>query len=320
MVSAPTKIRSVAAKSVKNLLHRLGFTVRHFRKLRANFIVTFHIVEAHESDDLEKAIRFLSQNFAIVPLDELVARIQTQTTAPKQGIVALTFDDGLKSHGDVVYKVLKRLAVPATFYICADLIGQQGSVWTWEIHSRLERMVETDKQHFFDAAGVSGKLQRIVDWMKTIPVVRRERIEKEMRDCTPDFRFTPAERDRFELMSWEQIQTLDSNLITIGSHTSTHVDLPQANPERLERELSRSKEIIESRLNRKVKHFAYPNGSVSLAVLPSVKKYYSSAVTTKPGVVKPGDNPLLLNRVHSEFDLARFSWDLATYASRELAS
>ena len=68
--------------------------------------------------------------------------------------------------------------------------------------------------------------------MKTIPVGRREQIEKEIHDCTPGFRFTSSDRVRFELMTWQQIQSLDPNLITIGSHTATHIDLPQADPER----------------------------------------------------------------------------------------
>ena len=195
--------------------------------------------------------------------------------------MALTFDDGLRNHGDVVYPILKRLGVPATFYVCSDLIGHPGSIWTWETYSRLQRLSEADQQRFFDVAGVSGELERIVQWMKTIPVDRREQIEKEIHDCTPNFQFTPSERDRFELMSWQQIENLDANLITIGSHTSTHIDLPQANPERLDRELLRGKEIIESRLNRKVEHFAYPNGNFNELVLPFVKKYYSSAVTTR---------------------------------------
>jgi len=277
----------------------------------------FHLVPPHESTHFEDTIRFLAENFPIVRLEELVARTQDKTPTQEGGVVALTFDDGLRNHGEVVYSVLKRLGVHATFYICSDLIDHPGSIWTWEIHSRLERLSETVQKRFFDAAGVCGDLQEIVEWMKTIPVNHREQIEKEIHDCTPSFQFTPLERDRFGLMSWQQIKNLDPNLITIGSHTATHIDLPQADPERLDRELSRGKEILETRLGRKVEHFAYPNGNFDQRVIPFVKKYYSSAVTTRRGVVKTGDNPLLLNRIHAEFDLPSFSWDLAAIASQE---
>jgi peptidoglycan/xylan/chitin deacetylase (PgdA/CDA1 family) len=250
-------------------------------------------------------------------MDELIARTQTQISGQNEGLVALTFDDGLRNHGEVAYPILKRLRVPATFYLCADLLDKPGSIWTWEIYSRLGRLKEVDQKRFLNQAGVYCDLEGIVHWMKTIPVARREQIEKEIHDLTPEFQFTPSERDSFELMSWKTIQNLDPDLITIGSHTATHIDLPQAEPERLVRELSLGKESLELRLGRKIEHFAYPNGNFNERVLPVVKKYYASAVTTNPGVVKQGDNPLLLNRIHAEFDLPRFSWELAANASRE---
>jgi peptidoglycan/xylan/chitin deacetylase (PgdA/CDA1 family) len=320
VASATSRVRSFAAKSVKQFAHGLGISVRRMQRLRTDFILTFHLVPPEDGPGFEETIRFLRQNFPIVSLDELLARLQSRPSHQREGVVALTFDDGLRNHGKVAYEVLNRLRVPATFYVCAELVGCPGSIWTWEVHARLERLSKALQAHFFDIAGVSGELQAIVNWMKTIPVDRREEIEKEIRDCTPDFQFTLSERDRFELMDWQQIQNLDPDLITIGSHTATHIDLPQAGKERLDRELSRGKKILESRLNRKVEHFAYPNGNFSPSVLPFVQKYYSSAVTTKRGVVKPGDNPILLNRINAEFDLPRFSWELAATASQGLGS
>ena len=36
-------------------------------------------------------------------MDQLVARITAQTPTQKEGVVALTFDDGLRNHVEVVY-------------------------------------------------------------------------------------------------------------------------------------------------------------------------------------------------------------------------
>ena len=66
MVTQPSRIRSLGAKSVKLLLHHLGFTVRRLRALRANFIVTFHIVPPNDSAYFEETIRFLAHNFRLV--------------------------------------------------------------------------------------------------------------------------------------------------------------------------------------------------------------------------------------------------------------
>ncbi len=313
MFSPSSRIRGLASRSIKQVLHQLGFTLRRLRKFRVNFIITFHVVLPEESAHFEATVRFLAQNFPIVQLDELLGR--TSPTMSRQGVMALTFDDGLRNHGEVVYPILKRLGVPATFYLCSDFIGQPSSIWTWEIYSRLQRLSATARRCFLNGVEVSSDPEKIVNWMKTISVDRREQIEKEIRIFTPDFQFTPIERDSYELMNWQEVLSLDPNLITIGSHTATHIDLPQADPERLEGELSRSRQMLESRLHRKVEHFAYPNGNFSQQVLPFVKRYYSSAVTTRRGVVNAGDNPFLLNRIHAEFDLPSLSWGLVQAAS-----
>jgi len=309
------RIRSLAANSFKKVLHQTGLTVHRARKV--SFIITFHIVSREESSRFEEVIRFLGKSFEIVPLDQLLARIQNGSGGREPPLVALTFDDGLRSHAEIVYPILKRLDVPATFYVSSDLIDQPGSIWTWEVRSLLKRFNKADLKRFLEASELSDDAQGIVDWMKTIPVDRREQIEREIHECSAGVQLTASEQAQFGLMTWQQIQDLDPNLITVGSHTATHVDLPQAGAERLDRELSRGKEVLESRLNRKIEHFCYPNGSFNQEVLPFVKKYYSSAVTTRPGAVRQGDNLLLLNRVHVDFDLARFSWELAVNASRD---
>jgi len=310
------RIRGSTVSLVKHLLHYTGTSVRQAKKLKASFIVTFHSVSPDDRIKFEKTIRFLSQNFEIVGLEELLDQIQGRASIQKDRLVAITFDDGFRNHAEVVYPILERLRVPAAFYICPELVDRASLIWTWEVHSNLERLSKPARQRFFDLAGVPENTQGIVNWMKTIPVRRREQIQKDIRNCVQDCKTAQLADDRFELMTWEQIQKLDPALITIGSHTLTHIDLPYAEPPQLEWELSRSKEHLQSHLNRKIEHFAYPNGSFTEEVLQTVQRYYRSAVTTRPGIVKRGDDVLSLHRVHAEFDLPRFSWALAAAARR----
>ena len=63
MVHAQGLIQNLAAKSIKKLLHRLGFAIRRVRKLRANFIITFHLVPSHDSVHFEEAIDSWPKSF-----------------------------------------------------------------------------------------------------------------------------------------------------------------------------------------------------------------------------------------------------------------
>jgi peptidoglycan/xylan/chitin deacetylase (PgdA/CDA1 family) len=60
-------------------------------------------------------------------------------------------------------------------------------------------------------------------------------------------------------LSWSQLaDAVSTGLVTVGAHTHTHADLSNAAEEVCEEEMRRSKELIEDRLARSCRHFAYP--------------------------------------------------------------
>jgi len=89
-----------------------------------------------------------------------------------------------------------------------------------------------------------------------------------------------------ELLSDDQVkELLDSGVVELGSHTSSHVNLANADPARCQRELIESKHTLEHLFQRDVSAFAYPFGATndSLADLAE-QAGYRSAVTTQAGV------------------------------------
>ncbi len=64
-------------------------------------------------------------------------------------------------------------------------------------------------------------------------------------------------------MSWENASTMCADGMSIGSHTLSHADLGSISNDRekLDKEISGSKEIINEKLNIAVNYFAYPIGS-----------------------------------------------------------
>lgn len=67
-------------------------------------------------------------------------------------------------------------------------------------------------------------------------------------------------------MSWEMIEELGREGITIGSHGMTHVDLTTVSDAELDRELAVSKSMLEDHLGQPVALFAFPYGRFSRRV------------------------------------------------------
>ena len=66
----------------------------------------------------------------------------------------------------------------------------------------------------------------------------------------------------------------DSGLVSVGSHTKSHVSLKELTDEELEEELKGSKEELESMIGKKVKTICYPMGLYNSKVMKVSAKYY----------------------------------------------
>jgi len=83
-----------------------------------------------------------------------------------------------------------------------------------------------------------------------------------------------------KLMNWEQIKELSkSGKVQFGSHSMNHPDFDLINNEALLKELRLSREILEEKLNQKIKHFSYPRGIVTKSSMNCTKDYYDTAVS-----------------------------------------
>jgi peptidoglycan/xylan/chitin deacetylase (PgdA/CDA1 family) len=103
---------------------------------------------------------------------------------------------------------------------------------------------------------------------------------------------------RRALMSQHQLRLLAEEGFTIGSHTRSHVRLPDIAPALAEQEIGVSKRELEDMLGKEVAHFAYPYGLFNADVREMVVSAgYRSACSTRAGFNRPGEDPFLLRRI-----------------------
>ena len=130
-------------------------------------------------------------------------------------------------------------------------------------------------------------------------------------------------------LSWEQIEVLAANGIDIQSKTQTHRHMARLEKEEsfrayfqaLEREISRSKKIIEQKMKKPCKYLAYPYGETNTLVIELLKKHgYRAAFT-----IKGGSNPFYVNNymisrsiISGEFDMDQFKKNLAVFNETDL--
>lgn len=98
-------------------------------------------------------------------------------------------------------------------------------------------------------------------------------------------------------ITWEQAEAIIAAGMEIGSHTLTHPDLRHLDPRRLRAELGDSRGRLEQRLGVSIRFFAYPAGRYNNQTLALMPGLYWGAVTTRPGVATPCQDPQQWRRI-----------------------
>ena len=258
-------------------------------------ILLYHGTPRRDAAAFERQLRWLKRRFQIVPLRTIVAAASNGGTLGSK--VALTFDDGLRSNVELAYPLLHRLAIPATFFICPGLVDRGRWLWTHEMRRRLARLGPQARRELAQEWQAPQDTTQFVAWMKKLDSATRQRVESRVREATPDFIPTAAEREEFDLADWKELRKLDPAIVTIGSHTLTHPILPGTAPAELESEVRDSRRQLERGLERPIDTFAYPNGDLDPAADACVRKHYRAAVTTVNGWVKRGADAHQLPRL-----------------------
>src|SRR3954469_12796568 len=298
---------------LKSRAHQLAFSagLSSFLASRreAMRVLMFHGILAAEAREFEKSLIYLAGKFSIVPLARIVDRVLTGEE-PHSTEMALTFDDGLLNNYSIVYPILKRLGVPATFFVCPSLVESGAWLWNQEVRARVSAIPDRWNELLSILGAPAQDPDTLVEWMKKMDPGARSEAEASIRYATDPFTPTKAQREQYDLMGWAQIQELDPKLITIGSHSATHPILTALADEDIEDEMADSRRMLEDKLQRPVDIFCYPNGAYDDRCLRAARKNFRAALTTAAGFVNVGDDPYKLARIPGTCDAALLAWRL----------
>lgn len=112
-------------------------------------------------------------------------------------------------------------------------------------------------------------------------------------------------------LDWKELKEMsDSGIVTIGSHTISHLWLPAMGTQQLSDELLRSKQILEDGLGRKVDFLCYPMGAHDARVKEAARRAgYMCAVGTNTGKDARADDLFAIKRIR----VSRTSYNPITF-------
>ena len=180
--------------------------------------------------DFESHVRYLASHYRVLSLPDAVGALRQGKSLPPNSL-AITFDDGYADNLEAA-RTLHRYGLSATFYLTAGCIGGKEPFWPSEVRYLLARLdVEAGN---LSARGRSVDLARRPDggWtqtaravnvlFKSVTIPEREALRSQLRALTA------ADPMPSPMLTWDQVREMRALGMTIGSHTMTHPNLPNA--------------------------------------------------------------------------------------------
>jgi peptidoglycan/xylan/chitin deacetylase (PgdA/CDA1 family) len=320
----------------KSVLFRSGFysVFRRVAPSRQLGILRYHAVCARDAGYAEPGIcvtpaafaahvAYLASNYRVLPLPEAADTLRRGLSLP-QNAVAITFDDGYADNLHAA-EVLARHGLSATFYLTAGCLAGGEPFWPSVLRSLLAGI--DGPELFVTVPGVDLRLPvaskaekraavaKLTKTFKAHPVPVREAIRKRLRELSTN---TSAASP---MLTWDEVRRMHALGMTIGSHTMTHPNLPNAGPERARAEIFESKARLEAEIGAPVTMFSYPNGGAERYMTREVASLvreagYAAATTSRNAFATPSSDLFALERVQvsEELDRVVFALEVERYA------
>jgi peptidoglycan/xylan/chitin deacetylase (PgdA/CDA1 family) len=214
-----------------------------------------------QEDVLRDMVRHLqSTGREIVTLDEAMQRLEIPGS---RDFVVLTFDDGYRNNLTNALPVLEALGAPLTVYVNSYMVNGQGDVWWLGLRDLLleQDRVEIEPMGLVFATRCFDEkckaLLLITDWVHRDIVGHSKLLKRILSKYGIDMEGIA----RKEALDLEELKRLSAHeLVTIGGHAETHLPLNALKEADALGEIVRNKQMLESVIQREVKHFAYPFG------------------------------------------------------------
>lgn len=314
-------VKSVAANALDRTGTRAALTSLRRRSVggtRVQFLAWHRVVPDFEglrhrvipglltsTPTFDRQLSWLSKHFDFATIPEAL-EVLTGRTRPRRDICVLTFDDGYADFLEYAVPILRRYGAPATIYVPTGFVESGIPL----LHDRLYRVLRLAAHRNLAVKQVGGGplvtaaleetlggnvIQALERLLETRPREICLKVAEALETCLdadPKDVLTDS-----RLLGWEELRAVKAAGFSVGAHTIDHACLPNEAPQEVDRQLSLSREKLETELGEPVVDFAYPNGWYSRGAIRALQRNgYRSAVTTEDRPNRLGEDPFTLKR------------------------
>jgi len=231
-ISIRYKVRLLLYKT----LLKIGFSRFLFKDRYGERLLVFHGVDTVgctkfnsrfvSKDFFENFIQYITKNYNVISLDDFYKKKFKKNTLN----IAITFDDGYLNNYKYAVPILKKLNVPASFYI-TTIHEKETILWPDFIDlvssftKKKELLFEDVPYYKNDKNEFVSKKGTLKNKLKTLPYDKIAALYPIFKEEWDDLKSKPL-NDYWELMNKQEIKEIANDpLFSIGTHGHTHANL-----------------------------------------------------------------------------------------------
>jgi peptidoglycan/xylan/chitin deacetylase (PgdA/CDA1 family) len=283
--------------------------VLRFSGRRVGVVVAYHrlgdppgdpreeLVPALSTDLFEAQLRHLKRRFRVVRPTEMLQAVCERRRGGRFP-AAITFDDDLRSHSEVALPILRRVDLPAAFFVSGTSLDGPFRFWWERLQVAVDRGIELPQTIGGDVTGSTPGRRDIHELGRRIEALAptdRDVVASQLAAVVgPD----PPDAGLREA----DVLALSAAGCEIGFHTLRHDPLPTLDDENLAQAMRQGRSRLEEVLGQKLTTIAYPHGRADLRVAAAARAAgYEFGFAGTIEAIRPTSDPLLLGRVDASY-------------------
>jgi peptidoglycan/xylan/chitin deacetylase (PgdA/CDA1 family) len=264
------KLRSWQSCLLKGYHHALYGSCRVLLYHRVTDLETDPQLLAVSPANFDDHLEYLSSACHVLAIAEFEDILRNRKRFPANAIL-ITFDDGYADNYLEALPILEKHKLQALFYVSTGTLGTGEEYW-WDAIERIVLLSDQPpSQNEIEVNGEVFSLGSLDDGARTklyeslLPRLRRmpsEPRDKIIRKLAVIFG-SEQPRETHRAMTHEELSKMaESRSAVVGAHTHLHPSLGALNYQDQADEIRQSNEILEKELQRPLRHFSYPFGTV----------------------------------------------------------
>lgn len=220
----------------------------------------------------EKIIKFLKNNFTIIDERELTEVVKENN---KKIPLIITFDDGFYDFKENALPILEKYNIPVTQHIVTKCAETGESFWTQELNKAIEtyfsnnQTIEIQDFIYKHTGNTSTKEIEKIALNLYLRLLKNPAKEQIIENLLANSKTKVQET---KILSWDDINLLPKDLVSIGSHTHSHINLAELSENEIYSELLQSFNLIYEKTGIKPASIAFPNGQYNEKVIEISKQ------------------------------------------------